>query len=68
MNIYKINLNLLKVILVLMQELHVTSAAKKLHITQPAVSNSLNQLRALFDDELFIRARKKWLPHKKRLI
>ena len=55
MNLYKVNLNLLKVFQALMREKQVTRAAKKLHLTQSAISNSLNQLRELFNDELFIR-------------
>ncbi len=67
MNLYKVNLNLLKVFLVIMQERQVTAAAKKLHITQPAVSNSLNQLRELLDDDLFIRGQKEMMPTQKAL-
>ena len=54
MNLFKTNLNLLKVFMVLMQEKNTSLAAKTLHITQPAISNSLSQLRDLFKDELFI--------------
>lgn len=67
MNIHRINLNLLKVFFVLMQEQHVTAAAKRLHITQSAVSNSLQQLRELFHDELLIRGPKKMVPTQKAL-
>ncbi len=67
MNLYKINLNLLKTFVVLTQEKNVSRAAKVLHITQPAISNSLNQLRELFADELFIRAPKQMVPTQKAL-
>lgn len=38
MNIYRVNLNLLKVFAVLMREQHVSAAAKCLHLTQPAIA------------------------------
>ncbi len=47
MNINKINLNLLKVFAALMRDLNVSAAAQSLNLTQPAISNSLQQLRAL---------------------
>lgn len=50
-----------------MQEQHVTTAAKRLFLTQSAISNSLKQLRELFDDELLIRGPKKMLPTQKAL-
>lgn len=68
MNIYRINLNLLKVFVVLMKEQHVSAAAERLHLTQPAISNSLQQLRELFQDELLIRGPKKMVPTQKALL
>ncbi len=68
MNIYRVNLNLLKVFVVLMREQHVSAAAKCLHLTQPAISNSLQQLRELFEDELLIRGPKKMVPTQKALL
>ncbi len=67
MNIYRININLLKVFSVLMQEQHVSAAANRLHLTQPAISNSLQQLRELFQDELLIRGPKRMIPTQKAL-
>lgn len=67
MNINRVNLNLLKVFCALMQEQHVTAAAQRLHLTQSAVSNSLQQLRELFQDELLIRGPKKMIPTEKAL-
>lgn len=67
MNIYRINLNLLKIFVVLIREQHVSAAAKNLHLTQSAISNSLQQLRELFKDELLIRGPKKMVPTKKAL-
>lgn len=68
MNIYRINLNLLKVFAILMRERQVSAAAKSLHLTQPAISNSLQQLRDLFQDELLIRGPKKMQPTQKALL
>lgn len=68
MNLYRINLNLLKVFSVLMREQHVSLAAECLHLTQPAISNSLQQLRDLFQDELLIRGPKKMVPTQKALL
>ncbi len=68
MNLYRINLNLLKVFAVLMREQHVSAAAKCLHLSQSAISNSLHQLRELFQDELLVRGPKKMIPTQKALI
>ncbi len=53
----KYDLNLLPVFVALMEERSVTRAASRLGITQPALSNSLNRLRDLLRDPLFIRER-----------
>lgn len=50
-----IDLNLLPVLFVLLQTRSVTGAARKLGISQPAVSRSLAQLREAFQDPLMIR-------------
>jgi hypothetical protein len=50
-----VNLNLLVVFAVLMRERSITRTAKMLALSQPAVSNSLKRLRALFQDDLFTR-------------
>ena len=55
MDLYRINLNLLVALDALFQEKSVTRAAKKLFITQAALSNNLLQLRKMFDDELLVR-------------
>ncbi|MFO1191753.1 MAG: LysR family transcriptional regulator [Rhodoferax sp.] len=49
------DLNLLRVLAMLMLEGNVTRAAEKLHLTQSAVSNALKRLRLTFDDSLFER-------------
>ena len=50
-----INLNLLRALHTLLQEAHVSNAAKRLHITQSAVSRQLAQLRELCNDDLLVR-------------
>lgn len=57
MNINAINLNLLVAFDALFEELSVTRAARRAGVTQPAMSNTLAQLRELFDDALFVRHR-----------
>jgi DNA-binding transcriptional LysR family regulator len=54
-NITAIDLNLLKAFDALLAERRVKLAAARIGITQPAMSNALNRLRHLFEDELFIR-------------
>lgn len=41
---------------------NLTRAAEKLHITQPAISHTLNRLRELFKDPLFIRRGHEMVP------
>ncbi|OGT30785.1 MAG: hypothetical protein A3E87_07475 [Gammaproteobacteria bacterium RIFCSPHIGHO2_12_FULL_35_23] len=55
MNLYRLNLNLLIALDSLLLEGSVTLAAKKLFITQAAMSNNLQQLRKIFQDELLVR-------------
>ncbi|QPF76572.1 LysR family transcriptional regulator [Roseateles sp. DAIF2] len=54
MNFRTLDLNLLRVFDVVMVERHVTRAAARLAITQPAVSNALRRLREATNEELFI--------------
>ena len=49
------DLNLLPVFATLMQEMHLSKAAERLNMSQPAVSNALKRLRHEFGDELFVR-------------
>lgn len=62
MNLAQLDLNLLKAFDALMLERNVTRAAERTGITQPAMSNSLARLRALFDDELFVRTQTEMKP------
>lgn len=55
MNVQDVDLNLLRVFDAVLGERSVTAAAARLGLTQPAVSNALSRLRALFGDPLFVR-------------
>ncbi len=61
-NITSTDLNLLKALLALADEQHLTKAAQELGITQPGMSHALRRLRDLFDDELFVRTRQGMAP------
>ncbi|MET3116585.1 DNA-binding transcriptional LysR family regulator [Undibacterium sp. GrIS 1.8] len=50
-----IDLNLLVIFQEVFQDRQISSVAKKLGLSQPAVSNALARLRRTFDDELFVR-------------
>lgn len=54
-NLQNIDLNLLKSFKVLFEEKNVGKSAKRLNISQSAMSHSLARLRKTFDDQLFIR-------------
>jgi DNA-binding transcriptional LysR family regulator len=51
------DLNLLVVLDALLEEAHVSRAALRLNLSQPAVSNALQRCRELFDDPLLERGR-----------
>jgi len=55
MNVQDVDLNLLRVFDAVLNERGVTPAATRLGLTQPAVSNALARLRAVFGDALFVR-------------
>lgn len=63
----RIDLNLLVSFQVLMQEKNVTRAAERLFVTQPAMSKTLNRLRNLLEDELFVRSSHGLTPTPKTL-
>jgi len=54
-DLQSLDLNLLRVFDAVARERHVTRAAEKLNLSQPAVSNALARLRAALGDELFLR-------------
>jgi DNA-binding transcriptional LysR family regulator len=55
MNISAVDLNLLAALEALLEERNVTRAARRVGLSQPAMSNALGRLRALFGDELLHR-------------
>lgn len=55
MDVSKLDLNLIKVLLVLLQEKNTHKAAERLDTSQPAVSRSLAKLRIAMGDPLFVR-------------
>ncbi|HEC54911.1 MAG TPA: LysR family transcriptional regulator [Gammaproteobacteria bacterium] len=58
----RIDLNLLVILDALLTEHHVTRAAERLHLSQPAVSHALARLRDLLDDPLLVRQRGGLVP------
>ncbi len=55
MNITALDLNLLKVFSALYEQRNVTRAADLIGLAQPSMSNALSRLRAVLEDELFVR-------------
>lgn len=51
----RIDLNLLVILDALLSEQHVTRAAERLHLSQPAVSHALARLREVLGDPLLVR-------------
>jgi DNA-binding transcriptional LysR family regulator len=62
MNLSGVDLNLLLVLSVVLEEQSVTRAARRLHVTAPAVSNSLARLRGLLGDPLVVRSGRGLVP------
>lgn len=58
LNLKKIDLNLLTVLKALLDEQHVTRAALRVGLSQPAMSRSLARLRHLFQDDLLVKSNK----------
>lgn len=56
MNLQSFDLNLLLAFESLMIERNVTRAAKRIGLSQPAMSNALSRLRRTFDDPLLVRS------------
>jgi DNA-binding transcriptional LysR family regulator len=51
-----VDLNLLRTIQPLLEERHISRAAKRAFLSQPAMSRALNRLRATFGDPLLVRS------------
>ncbi len=62
MRLDNFDLNLLVVFDILLEERSVTRAAKRLNVTQPAISSALKRLRESFQDELLVLHGKKMIP------
>jgi DNA-binding transcriptional LysR family regulator len=62
MNLQSIDLNLLVAFESLMEERNVTRAAKRIGLSQPAMSNALARLRRTFNDPLLVRAADAMMP------
>ena len=58
----KFDLNLLIIFEALITECHVTRAAKKVYLSQPAVSHALNRMRDELGDPLLVRTEKGMQP------
>src|SRR5260221_1529936 len=54
-HINRADLNLLHTLFALLEERHVTRAASRCFLSQPAMSRALERLREMFGDELLIR-------------
>ena len=55
MSLRTVDLNLLVALDALLSERHVTRASDRIGLSQPAMSNALSRLRAMFGDELLVR-------------
>lgn len=66
-DIRTLDLNLLKAFVILLDECNVSRAAKRLSITQPAMSGVLNRLRESFNDPLFVRVQHGMQPTERAL-
>ncbi len=62
MNITNKNINLLYLFKVVYEELNLSTAAKRMSLSQPALSHRLNRLREEFNDEMFVRAARGLTP------
>ncbi len=67
MDLHRIDLNLLVSLDMLLAERNVTHAARRLSISQPALSAQLRQLRDLFDDPLLIPGARGMNPTRRAL-
>jgi DNA-binding transcriptional LysR family regulator len=67
MNLAAIDLNLLVAFEAMMQECHVTMAARRVGLAQPSMSNALARLRVLVGDRLFIRNGRRMQPTAKAI-
>lgn len=68
-NLASVDLNLLVLLDALIDEVSVTRAARRVGLSQPAMSHALRRIRRLFDDEILVRhgARSALTPRAERL-
>jgi len=66
-NLSGLDLNLLVTFDALMKERSVSRAARRVGLSQPATSNALARLRALFDDPLLVRHGNRMVPTERAL-
>lgn len=65
----RMDLNLFRVLDAIHTHGGINAAARALHLTQPAITHSLNRLRELFGDPLFVRQGNRVVPtHKARSV
>lgn len=65
----RMDLNLFRVLDAIHTHGGISAAARALHLTQPAITHSLNRLRVLFGDPLFVRQGNRVVPtHKARSV
>ena len=62
MDLNKVDLNLFVVLDSIYTESSLSGAAKRLYVTQPAVSAALARLREVFNDPLFVRSGRRMVP------
>ena len=62
MDLNKVDLNLFVVLDSIYTESNLSGAAKRLYVTQPAVSAALARLREVFNDPLFVRSGRRMVP------
>lgn len=62
MELSALDLNLLLVLHAVLEERSVVRAARRLHVTPPAVSNALSRLRDVLGDPLFVRSGRGIVP------
>ena len=61
-NLRAVDLNLLVILDALLSERHLSRAAERLHMSQPAVSHALARLRHLLGDPLLLRGKGGFQP------
>ncbi|MFA0232768.1 LysR family transcriptional regulator, partial [Vibrio sp. 10N.261.45.A7] len=62
MKLNNVDLNLLKVFVVVYQEQSLRKAGEKLFVSTPAVSQSIKKLKESLGEELFVLSNKQFLP------